>query len=130
MKNKTDLQVLSKTLDAAMEDLIKVYLTSNFGELYNLSSQFIQTETDGSSKPAGPKINLFTPEKLQDINADDLERIGKDFLKNYKPKIDNIIKDIRTNVQSATLAMTGTTAPVTSASLDESVRTDGTPTKN
>ena len=64
-------------------------------DLCNLSSQFIPDE---NSEEKLTKEDLLTPERLQNLNPADLEKIGKDFMKNYKQKTENIIKDFRSNI--------------------------------
>lgn len=68
-------------------------------DLCNLSSQFIPDE---SSEEKLTKEDLLTPDRLQNLNPADLEKIGKDFMKNYKQKTENIIKDFRSNIQQVT----------------------------
>lgn len=65
-------------------------------DLCNLSSQFIPDE---NSEEKLTKEDLLTPDRLQNLNPADLEKIGKDFMKNYKQKTENIIKDFRSNIQ-------------------------------
>ena len=50
-------------------------------DLCNLSSQFIPDE---NSEEKLTKEDLLTPDRLQNLNPTDLEKIGKDFMKNYK----------------------------------------------
>ena len=79
-KSKKDIEVFQKNLEVAMEKLINVSLNLNFEDLFKISSQFIAKETEDENIG----INLFTDEKLSQINSQDLEKVGKEFLKSYK----------------------------------------------
>lgn len=79
-KSKKDIEVFQKNLEVAMEKLINVSLNLNFEDLFKISSQFISKETEDENVG----INLFTDEKLSQINSQDLEKVGKEFLKSYK----------------------------------------------
>jgi hypothetical protein len=65
-----------------MEKLINIYLTANFGQLCEISGQFIDKKLEDYSA----------------IDGNDLEKVGKEFLKTYKTKTDAMLKEIRNNV--------------------------------
>ena len=46
-------------------------------------------------------LNLFTEEKLSQINPQELEKVGKEFLKCYKQKTESMIKDIKSSIQTS-----------------------------
>ena len=73
---KSDLSKLDANLEEHVAKLIQIYLGLNFGDLCNLSGQFIGDEEQ----------TILSPEKVKDIIPGDLEKIGKEFLKGYKSK--------------------------------------------
>lgn len=43
---------------------------------------------------------MVSKDSVKHLKAAELESMGKDFLKNYKQKVEQIIKDIRNNVSN------------------------------
>lgn len=86
-----------------MEKLIETYLTLNFEELYKLVYPFTPDGQGDSSKEA--QEDLVTKDSVQHLKAAELESMGKDFLKNYKQKVEQIIKDIRGNVSNTSFQL-------------------------
>jgi len=102
-KCKNDVQVLQKDLEGQMEKLIETYLTLNFEELYKLVYPFTPDGQEESSKKA--QEDLVTKDSVKHLKAAELESMGKDFLKNYKQKVEQIIKDIRNNVSNTSFQL-------------------------
>ena len=67
-RSKADLQLLQKSLETAVNDLIQVYLAIHFQDLFNLTNSIIQAKDKKKSK----------------VDPEMLEKVSKDFLKTYK----------------------------------------------
>ena len=76
-----------------MDKLIEVYLTLNFEELYKVCNQYA---AKGEEQSTPSQLNAaITFEKVKNLKVQELEQIGKEFLKTYKQKIEQIFKEIR-----------------------------------
>lgn len=64
----------------------------NFEGLYQLCNQYAVKDDEKSTPNSSSSINF---DKVKNVKASDLEQIGKDFLKTYKSKIEQIFKEIR-----------------------------------